>query len=83
MLEYAFQMRRIPYLILVPVALLMALQPLGQTPHLVEKLQMLVGGTLRRPIDIFDLALHGTPLVLLLWKVVADISARRSSREQS
>ncbi len=75
-------MQRIPYLILVPVAIFMALQPIGQQPHLVEKLQMLFAGTLRRPIDIFDLALHGTLLVLLLWKVIADISARRSRPEQ-
>ncbi len=74
-------MRRIPYLFLVPAALLMALQPLGQQPHLIEKLQMLTAGTLRRPIDIFDLALHGTLLVLLLWKVVADLSAKGKNRE--
>lgn len=74
-------MHRIPYLFLVPAALLMALQPLGQQPHLIEKLQMLVAGTLRRPIDIFDLALHGTLLVLLLWKVIADISGKSNNRE--
>lgn len=76
-------MRRIPYRFLVPAALFMALQPLGQRPHLVEKLLMLVGGTLRRPIDIFDLALHGTLLVLLAWKLVQDLSARRAPPEQT
>ena len=38
---------------------------------------MLSSGTLQRPIDIFDLVLHSTPLVLLLWKGVTDIRARR------
>jgi len=71
-------MRRLPYALLIPVALFMALAPLGQQAHLVEKLGMLVAGTLRRPIDIFDLFLHGTPLALLLWKVGTDLVARRT-----
>ncbi len=75
-------MRKISYVILIPVALLMAIQPIGQQPHLLEKLRMLVGGSLRRPIDIFDLALHGTGLVLLIWKIVADLAAKRARSEQ-
>jgi hypothetical protein len=74
-------MRRIPYVLLVPFALFMAMAPFGQQAHLAEKLLMLAGGTLRRPIDIFDLLLHGTPLVLLAWKGVADLAARRTPRE--
>ena len=73
----SFIMLRIPYALLIPVALFMALAPLGQTSHLVEKLRMLSSGTLQRPIDIFDLVLHSTPLVLLPWKGVTDIRARR------
>lgn len=38
-------------------------------PHVWEKLNMLFSGTLTRPIDIFDLVLHGTPWVLLLAKL--------------
>lgn len=38
-------------------------------PHLVEKLRMLRDGTLERPLDWFDLALHATPWLLLLCKV--------------
>ena len=37
---------------------------------------MLVGGTLHRPIDIFDLVLHGTPALLLVVRGAADIIAR-------
>jgi hypothetical protein len=31
---------------------------------------MLMAGTLSYPIDIFDLALHSVPLMLLAWKLV-------------
>lgn len=52
------------------IALLMALAPFQPEPHLWQKLKMLADGTLTRPIDIFDLFLHGAPLVLLLIKLV-------------
>ncbi len=65
----------IPYMLLVPLALFLALAPFTPEPHLWEKLKMLFAGTLLRPIDIFDLLLHGTPLVLLLLKLSLD--ARR------
>jgi len=39
-------------------------------PHLWQKLKMLFAGTLTRPVDIFDLFLHGTPLVLLVLKLM-------------
>jgi hypothetical protein len=60
---------RIPYSILVPLAVFLALAPFAPEPHLWEKLKMLANGTLVKPIDIFDLFLHGTPLVLLLLKL--------------
>jgi hypothetical protein len=65
----------IPYMLLVPLALFLALAPFTPEPHLWEKLKMLFAGTLVRPIDIFDLFLHGTPLALLLLKLSLD--ARR------
>lgn len=37
-------------------------------PHLVEKIGMLVDGTLARPIDWFDMAMHGSPWVVLVAK---------------
>ena len=61
------------YSILVPVAVLLALAPFVPEPHLVEKLRMLSRGQLSRPIDIFDLFLHATPLALLLVKVGMDL----------
>ena len=40
-------------------------------PHVVEKLGMLSRGELSRPIDWFDLVMHGAPWVLLALKGVA------------
>ena len=62
----------IPYKMLVPLAIFLALAPFAPEPHLWEKLKMLFAGTLSRPVDIFDLFLHGTPLVLLLLKLSLD-----------
>lgn len=43
--------------------LLMAALPLGEQPHLLQKWQLLVNGWLHKPMDWFDFALHGLPLV--------------------
>ncbi|MFV1972833.1 MAG: RND transporter [Thiohalobacterales bacterium] len=63
----------IPLVVLLPVAVFLALAPFSPEPHLWEKLKMLVDGTLVKPIDIFDLFLHGTPLVLLGLNVVRHV----------
>jgi hypothetical protein len=64
---------RIPLTVLLPLAVLMALMPFVPEPHLWEKLKMLAAGTLVRPIDIFDLFLHGAPLVLLALKLLSGL----------
>ena len=61
---------RIPLSTLVIIALALGLAPFVPEPHLWEKLKMLFSGTLSRPIDIFDLFMHGTPAVLLVLKLV-------------
>ena len=63
-------LQNIPYSILIPLAILLGLAPFFPKPHLVEKIQMLVAGDLKRPIDIFDLIFHATPALLLLAKAV-------------
>jgi hypothetical protein len=60
---------KIPLVPLVGAAILLAVLPLHSTPHLLEKLGMLVQGTLVKPIDIFDLFMHGTPAVLLIIRL--------------
>ncbi len=66
----------IPYWMILWVAFVLAIMPIGQ-PHLIEKIRMLVHGTLHRPLDWFDLFLHGFPLLILLVKIIYDL-ARRS-----
>ncbi len=61
---------KIPLSTLIIVALLLGLAPFTPEPHLWEKLKMLANGTLARPIDIFDLFLHGTPAVLLVLRLI-------------
>lgn len=60
----------IPLSVLLPLAVLLGLAPFSPEPHLWEKLKMLFSGELVRPIDIFDLLLHGTPLILVVIKLL-------------
>jgi hypothetical protein len=46
-------------------------------PHIVEKLGMLFTGKLVKPIDWFDLVLHGTPWAIAALK--AGLMATRAS----
>jgi hypothetical protein len=62
---------RIPWIFLLPVAVVLGLAPFRPEPHLVEKLRMLVNGQLTAPIDVFDLFMHGVPLLLIAGKLVA------------
>ena len=59
---------RIPLSVLVIISLTLGLAPFTPEPHVWEKLKMLGNGELHRPIDIFDLVLHGAPWVLLALK---------------
>jgi hypothetical protein len=67
---------QISYGFLIPAALILAIMPLGMEPHLIEKLRMLGAGTLRRPLDIFDLLMHGGLLLVLGLKVALQITER-------
>ncbi|PTQ75403.1 RND transporter [Celeribacter persicus] len=60
----------IPLSTFVLVALTLGLAPFVPEPHIWEKLKMLASGTLTRLIDIFDLAMHGLPWVLLVVKLI-------------
>lgn len=50
--------------------LLLGLAPFIPEPHVWQKLKMLADGSLARPLDIFDLFLHGAPFVVLGLKLV-------------
>jgi len=62
-------LKKIPYSVLVPLAIFMLLAPFKPMPHVMEKLIMLRQGALSKPLDIFDLFYHLTPLVILILKV--------------
>lgn len=59
----------IPWAILIIACLTLGLAPYNP-PHLLEKLQMLSRGRLTRPIDWFDLVMHGLPWLFLILKGV-------------
>ena len=61
---------KLPLTVILPLAVFLGLAPFAPEPHLWQKLKMLFAGTLTRPIDMFDLFLHGAPLVLLVVKLV-------------
>lgn len=71
--------RRIPLLWLAIVAAWLAVAPITPEPHLLEKTRMLLAGALVRPIDIFDLALHAVPLLLLIWRLVDMVRHHKAS----
>jgi len=47
----------------------MFLAPFRPMAHALEKMNMLLDGTLIRPIDIFDLFFHLFPTLILLLKI--------------
>ena len=61
---------RLPWGVVLILCATLALAPFTPEPHLWEKLKMLAGGALTRPIDIFDLLLHAAPWLLALVKLI-------------
>ena len=68
---------RIPWLLALLAAMTLGLAPFAPEPHIVEKLRMLVHGTLVRPIDIFDLLMHAAPWLVVIAKAVRMALVRR------
>lgn len=61
---------KIPIALLVVMAVLFSLAPIQSEPHLLEKTRMLFSGDLSKPVDIFDLFMHATPLTLLVIRLL-------------
>ena len=61
---------KIPFLTLIIISLTLGLAPFVPEPHIWEKLKMLVDGSLGKPVEIFDLFMHGTPWILLCLKSI-------------
>ncbi len=65
---------KIPFSTLLIISLTLGLAPFVPEPHVWEKLKMLFDGSLAKPVDIFDLLMHGTPWLLLGLKGVRKFS---------
>lgn len=68
-------LERLPWSVVLIACVSLGLAPFAPVPHVVEKLGMLLRGQLVRPIDWFDLVMHGAPWALLVAKAV--VVARR------
>ena len=62
--------------VVIVIAATLGLAPFSPQPHVIEKIAMLLNGTLSKPIDIFDLLLHGVPWVLLAVKLAREAVIR-------
>ena len=70
-------LNKIPLSLLIVLCLTLGLAPFTPEPHLWEKLKLLAAAELVRPVDMFDLLLHGAPWILLILKL-ASIRADKS-----
>jgi hypothetical protein len=61
---------QIPLSLIGLACLTLGLAPFFPEPHIWEKLKMLAAGDLGKPIDIFDLAMHAAPFVVLGLKLL-------------
>lgn len=62
-------LEKVPWWMIVFAAIAFAVVPLGES-HFLQKWGMLSSGTLKRPLDWFDLVMHSAPLFLLGLKFV-------------
>jgi hypothetical protein len=72
---------KIPYTVIILLAVWMLLAPFRPMPHTLEKLNMLLNGSLSRPIDIFDLFFHLVPALILLLKVFRSFTRSKISTD--
>jgi hypothetical protein len=71
-------LKLIPLPILLVLCLTLGLAPFVPEPHVWEKIKMLLTGTLTNSVDVFDLAMHGLPFVLLLLKLILSLREKHS-----
>ncbi len=65
--------------VLIILTIFLGTAPIGGQPHLLEKITMLMAGKLVKPLDIFDLLMHATPLILLALKTIRYFKLKLSS----
>jgi hypothetical protein len=64
---------QIPWSYVIIACLTLGLAPFFPEPHIWEKLKMLAGGTLVKPIDIFDLLMHAAPFLIAGLKLAVTL----------
>ena len=70
MKKFLSSIDQIPLGVIIILCATLGLAPFTP-PHVIEKLSMLLKGTLVKPIDWFDLCFHGVPWLLLVLKLAA------------
>ncbi|MBA3010671.1 MAG: hypothetical protein FP812_10565 [Desulfobacula sp.] len=65
-------LNKLSYSALILASIFMLITPISPMPHAVEKILMIKNGTLYKPLDIFDLFFHLSPLILLIIKRTKD-----------
>lgn len=63
-------LEKVPLIPLMLAALFLGLAPFRPQPHLWEKLNMLMDGSLTQALDMFDLLWHSALPILVLMKLV-------------
>ena len=68
---------KIPYSVLIVIAIFMLLAPFYPMPHVIDKWILLKAGNLNRPLDIFDLFYHIAPTIVLILKLYYDFMKQK------
>ena len=55
---------------LIGAAILLGIMPITPEPHLVQKVRMLMDGTLVKPVDMFDMLWHGWPMLWIVLRLL-------------
>ncbi|MDX8406597.1 MAG: hypothetical protein R8K50_10685 [Mariprofundus sp.] len=64
---------------LIIAALLLGVMPVTPEPHLLEKMRMLLNGTLVKTVDIFDLFWHSWPILWIVLRLLTPGAASSCS----
>lgn len=67
---------KLSWLAIVIMCLTLGLAPFNP-PHVFTKISMLLEGHLVKPMDWFDLIMHGAPWMLLIIKGVAELRNKK------
>jgi hypothetical protein len=81
-MQYLKWLDKISYSTLIVATILLGLAPFVPMPHSIEKILLLKDGDLTKPIDIFDLFYHFSPVILIALKYYKD-SKEKSIYEKS